>query len=71
MYGTPYYIAPEVFSGEYTEGCDLWSIGVILYIMLSGRPPFGGTSDPMIIERVRKAQLVFPQMDWKDRSEES
>jgi calcium-dependent protein kinase len=35
MYGTAYYIAPEILEGNYDEKCDLWSIGVILYIMLS------------------------------------
>jgi calcium-dependent protein kinase len=57
--GTAYYIAPEVLTGNYNEKCDIWSIGVILYILLSGEPPFSGNTDKDIIERVRKGSYHF------------
>ena len=50
--GTPYYIAPEVLRGSYTTQCDNWSMGVVLFIMLSGKPPFGGKSNKEIIDNV-------------------
>ena len=43
--GTPYYIAPEVLAKNYGPKCDIWSCGVITYIVLSGIPPFNGASD--------------------------
>jgi calcium-dependent protein kinase len=53
-FGTPYYIAPEVIRGIYNEKCDLWSCGVILFILLTGKPPFDGKNEEEITQNVRK-----------------
>jgi calcium-dependent protein kinase len=67
--GTAFYIAPEVISGEYTEKCDVWSIGVILYIMLCGKPPFSGKSLDEIFSKIQKSEPKFEGSAWRQVSE--
>ncbi len=52
LVGSSYYIAPEVLKKHYNEKCDIWSCGVIMYILLSARPPFGGEDDNDIMQKV-------------------
>lgn len=66
--GTPYYIAPEVLSCAYTEKCDIWSIGIILYTMLSGSPPFTGSSNSEIYEKILEEPLSFNSPEWSSVS---
>jgi len=51
--GTPYTVAPEVIRGSYDERCDIWAIGVITFLLLSGDPPFGGCGGPEPLMTVR------------------
>lgn len=69
--GTAYYIAPEVLMRSYDEKCDVWSVGVILYILLSGSPPFNGNNDDEIIKAVKKAKFNFSSSIWNDISIEA
>ncbi|XP_042399774.1 calcium-dependent protein kinase 26-like [Zingiber officinale] len=66
--GSPFYIAPEVLAGGYNEAADVWSAGVILYILLSGMPPFWGKTKSRIFESVRSAELRFPSDSWQSVS---
>mmetsp|Transcript_56975 Transcript_56975/g.138805 ORF Transcript_56975/g.138805 Transcript_56975/m.138805 type:complete len:519 (-) Transcript_56975:417-1973(-) len=66
--GTPYYVAPEVLRREYTQAADIWSIGVITYILLCGYPPFYGDSDAEIFDSVRAGRFDFPSPEWDNIS---
>ena len=51
--GSLYTTAPEVFEREYDEKVDVWSVGVIMYMLLTGEPPFSGATEPEIIKNIR------------------
>ena len=68
MVGTPYYIAPEVLLNDYDQQCDMWSIGVIAYMLLTGRPPFDGKDDREIIRNVRQGKYDMTLKDFKRKS---
>ena len=66
--GTSYYIAPEVLAENYNEKCDVWSCGVIMYILLCGYPPFNGSSNVDIFHNIQYSQPMFNEEEWKDVS---
>jgi len=63
-YGTAYYIAPEVLKKDYNQKCDIWSCGVILFILLSGSPPFYGRNENEILSRVQKGEFSMKDPVW-------
>ena len=64
--GSIYYLAPEIISKnrKYTEKCDIWSCGIIMYILLTGKPPFNGDSDEEILKKILQNHLDLEKYPW-------
>ena len=69
--GTPYYISPEVLNEDWDEKSDVWSCGVIMYMLLSGVAPFFGASNEEIVSRVAKGVFKFPSKLFSSVSKEA
>lgn len=69
--GSPYYVAPEVLRGRYSYHADMWSCGVILYILLCGIPPFWGETEQAIIDAILKGKYDFDGEPWPQISDEA
>ena len=69
--GTSFYIAPEVLKNGYNEKCDLWSCGVILYILLCGSPPFYGKNEKEIFSKILYGNFSFRHKIWNKISNEA
>ena len=69
--GTLYYVAPEVLAGNYGEKCDLWSCGVILHMILSGKMPFNGWDNEDLLNQIRTLKIQFKAKQWETVSEDA
>lgn len=70
-FGSVYYVAPEVLMGSYTEKCDVWSLGVIMFLILSGKPPFNGVNDQIILKKVYEGKYSMDGPEWQEISEDA
>jgi len=60
--GTPEYLAPEVIKGnKYTKAVDWWSVGILIFEMLTGAPPFASDQIQQLFEKIIKTQVIFPK----------
>jgi len=68
--GTPGYVAPEILKGKgYGGSVDVWSIGITLYILLCGFPPFYNEDNAELFEQIKKGEFEFPSPYWDDISD--
>ena len=69
--GTPYYVAPEVLEGNYDKSCDLWSLGVLTFMLLSGEPPFTGRSVRQVFRKITTCDYQYDLPVWDSISDDA
>ena len=69
--GSPYYIAPEVLNKSYNEKCDIWSAGVVLYVMLTGNFPFIGMTQLQLYENIKSGQYKTSGKEYEAISQKA
>ena len=70
--GTPGYVAPEVLEQKpYNEACDFWSVGVVMFILLSGSPPFYDEDNFELFEKIKKCEYDMTSPQWESVSSEA
>jgi len=69
--GTPYYMSPDILKGSYDRTCDLWAVGVVCYILLTGYPPYNGNDDSEVHASTEKGHVVFERQVWGNLSKAS
>ena len=68
--GTPYYMAPEVLEGDYNNKCDIWSLGVLMYVLVSGYLPFQGENRYEVFQKIQAGKYHFNHKEFVKVSEE-
>ena len=70
--GTPYFIAPEIINNEkYGAKCDIWSLGVVTYSLISGKYPFEAHDRKELFELIKQAKVTFSEPIWNSISKEA
>jgi calcium-dependent protein kinase len=69
--GTAFYMAPEMLTMSYSEKADIWALGVITYMLITGRPPFEGKDEKSVFERVRRGRVTYNEKVWSRLSPEA
>jgi calcium-dependent protein kinase len=71
LVGTPHYLAPEVIQGHYGKECDIWSLGVLMYVLLSSCLPFDGETQEDIMLSIVKGRYNLVDGPWETVSAEA